>query len=337
MRHHLTVRGSLDAEEVRRWLARPLQRLRRRLVRFPPDAVYLRTHVRDVEGRSAEAAVTLRLPSATLATHEEGVDAQGALREAYEELERRLEKEKARLRRSRRWRRSTRAFQEELLDRMARQSQRELPISQAEELLRNLQEAERFVRRELRWLEASGELASGEVDPRDVIDTAFLQILARTGGPPTREHLLQGAAAALRAEVDRVRRTRQEIHIEEDAVEAAPDRVATLGSGILDFYPSEDELRVEDVVAGLGETPEEIETTVELAAALQTALAALPARWRQALLLRQVEQLDDAEVARALDVATEEIRPLLTHARAFLRGRLAETGLLDPGTANDAA
>ena len=326
MKTHLIVRGSVDADEVRRWLERPLARLRRLLVHFPSDAVHLQVLVRENEGAPrAEASLSLRLPSKTLAASEEEPDARKALKEALEELERLLKKEKARLRRAHEWRESADGFRREILDRMALESERELHEAQARRLRRDLASVEHFVLRELRWFEASGDLAPGEIDPRDVIDTAFSGAISTGGRHPSRLVLLASAARALRSELERARTAREEVHLEDDVPEVAPaERVSTLGSEILDYHQPDEDLRMEDVLADLSATPEELEATAELSALVREALRDLPSRWGQAFRLARVEGLDESEIAKVLDVEKEAVSAYLDHTQAFLRERIAK-------------
>ena len=350
MKTHLTVRGSLDTAEVRRWLERPLARLRRQLVRFPDDAVHLRVLVREAEGAPrAEASLSLRLPSHTLAAAEEEHDACTALKEAFQELERLLKKEKARLRRADGWRDAADGFRRELLDRVALESERALNEAETRRLRRDLASVERFVLRELRWFEDIGDLAPGEVDPRDVIDTAFSGAISARQRHPSRLALLGSAARALRSELDRARAAREEVHLEEDVPEVPPaESVSTLGSEIIDYHQPDEDLRMEDVLADLSATPEELEATAELSGLLQDALRNLPSRWGQAFRLALLEGLDESEIAHVLGVDKEAVSAFLAHTHAFLRERIAEaeaetrapegrTGRPDPGTMLDGA
>ena len=59
-------------------------------------------------------------------------------------------------------------------------------------------------------------------------------------------------------------------------------------------------------------------------AAVERALAGLPADWRAVLLLRLEHELDYEEIARALDVAVGTVRSRLARARAALWTTLAE-------------
>lgn len=57
-------------------------------------------------------------------------------------------------------------------------------------------------------------------------------------------------------------------------------------------------------------------------AVLRDALATLPGRWRGVLVRRDVEGLDDAQVAAGLGLTVEQERDILARARAALRDRL---------------
>jgi DNA-directed RNA polymerase specialized sigma24 family protein/ribosome-associated translation inhibitor RaiA len=329
MTHQLSLRGSQDREEVRRWLERPLARLRRQLARFPADAVHLRTVVREAEGgRRAEAAIALQLPSRTLAASEEGATARAALREAFDELARQLEKEKARLRRARDRRRSHEELRRTLLARAA--ASEPGPSPTAEDIDRQLREVESYAQQELRWLEWNGDLVTGEVDVGDVVDGAFSRALARTPRPD-RRLLLQCATAALRDEVERVRRARAQLRIEEEVPALPPEEAAaSLGSEILDFYQPDEGVTREELLVGLVRTPEEIEASAEALEVLRRALASLPPSWRQALHLQEVERLDPLAIAEALEVEQQAVPERVERARVFLRDWLREAGVLAP-------
>ena len=56
--------------------------------------------------------------------------------------------------------------------------------------------------------------------------------------------------------------------------------------------------------------------------ALASALEAMPDRWREAVIARDVRHLSPAEASRQLGVSPEQERALLNRARANLRARL---------------
>ena len=74
---------------------------------------------------------------------------------------------------------------------------------------------------------------------------------------------------------------------------------------------------------GVGASAEEIALRGRLSAEMERALATLPDRQRQALLLAEIGDLTGLELAQALDVSHDAARALLTRARESLRQALA--------------
>lgn len=68
--------------------------------------------------------------------------------------------------------------------------------------------------------------------------------------------------------------------------------------------------------------PEKEALTRELRALLESAIAALPPRYRAVFVLREVEGLDTAETAACLDVSEDVVKTRLHRARALLRKAL---------------
>ena len=74
---------------------------------------------------------------------------------------------------------------------------------------------------------------------------------------------------------------------------------------------------------GSGASAEDVALHGRLSGELERALAAIPARQRQALLLAEVNELTGVELAQALGVTHVAARALLTRARESLRQALA--------------
>jgi RNA polymerase sigma-70 factor (ECF subfamily) len=60
----------------------------------------------------------------------------------------------------------------------------------------------------------------------------------------------------------------------------------------------------------------------ELTSAIETAIEALPARYRAVFMLRDVEEMNTAETAECLDIPTDTVETRLRRARALLRQKL---------------
>lgn len=84
--------------------------------------------------------------------------------------------------------------------------------------------------------------------------------------------------------------------------------------------------------------PSAVATMIEddRAAALQTALEALPERQRQAVVLRHLEGLSNPEIAAVMDIGIEAVESLTARGKRALRdllaGRQEELGYDDDGT-----
>jgi RNA polymerase sigma factor (sigma-70 family) len=118
------------------------------------------------------------------------------------------------------------------------------------------------------------------------------------------------------------------VHTEEDVPETPPTEwVQTLGDEILDYYEPDEDLKVEDVLPDLDvPTPEAVAETDELRWCTHAALAGIPDRWRRALLLRYVDGLTGADLARAMGQPEADVERVLGHASEHLRQRLVESG-----------
>lgn len=96
-----------------------------------------------------------------------------------------------------------------------------------------------------------------------------------------------------------------------------PERVLSLE----ELPPMPDELREP---APDDETPERHAAGSELRRALQAAIGALPAAYREVLLLRDVEGLSTEATAAALGLGVPAVKTRLHRARLFVRRSLAE-------------
>ncbi len=334
MTYNLAIKGDgLDRKRVEALVERRVARLRRRTRRFPDDGVHLHAVI---AARSAKprvrAALSLRIPSRTLAVHEESKEAKEAIRLAFEELERALDKEKKRLRAERDWGRATREFRVRLARRLE-----EAPVAEAETRVEALGDhvpaLERFAARELRALEEGGDLMPNELEPLDVVDAAILcaveRFEARPPGTNLRPWLLGLLVRSLREQVQRAQRERlRTVHLEEHVPEIRPEeRVSTLGGEQLDFHQADFYLSAEDVLPNLDlPTPEDEGASLEAGRLLASALQVLPSAWRQAFVLRVVEELELEEAATAAARDTATLERDLDLARAFLREKLTEAG-----------
>src|SRR5438045_3874587 len=71
-----------------------------------------------------------------------------------------------------------------------------------------------------------------------------------------------------------------------------------------------------------GRNPEELAGDSEVRGILEGAITSLPDAYRTVLMLRDVEEMDTAETAAALDISEENVKTRLHRARALLRKKL---------------
>jgi len=78
--------------------------------------------------------------------------------------------------------------------------------------------------------------------------------------------------------------------------------------------------------------PEEVSADNELRRRVVQEIAQLPQEYRQAVLLRDVQDLSYGEIAHILQVSVGTVKSRIHRGRAALRDRLAAAGLLPPGS-----
>jgi RNA polymerase sigma factor (sigma-70 family) len=315
-----------------------IERLNKHAPNSPSDASFLRLFVDENAARKLyHVSLTCDVPGRMLAAQEERHDAEEAIREAFTEIARQLERHKETLSHSHLYKRTAR--REELRNlkaeaATAEERERDLFSTIAEQRLKNLYN---FIRRELAYHLAIGDLQPGEITVEDVVDATLLQAYrefanARTG-QDIRTWLLGLAAAKVEAEVKRSKAERAVgVSIEEDIPETPPaEEVSTLGDEIMDFYQPDEDQKLEDIIPDRKTpTPEQILESRELQRYINRTLATLPRFWRRAFVLHYVEEAPIAEVARLTQQSDSDVESALEHTREYLRQRLHEAGFDAP-------
>ena len=171
-----------------------------------------------------------------------------------------------------------------------------------------------FVRREIAYREAIGDLAYGEVGVGEVVDEVLAraaQQAARDGAKRNvRAWLIKLALDQVKAAVRRSRSERaRRISIEADVPETPPtQQVSTLGDEILDFYEPDEDWKVADVVRDRDvPTPEQALESRELQQYIGRTLAQLPRAWRLAFTLRYLAR-PPSERIRKLSLRAWELQ-----------------------------
>ncbi len=106
------------------------------------------------------------------------------------------------------------------------------------------------------------------------------------------------------------------------ATNAALMRVRKRRPDLVSLDASSDESAPARDLVDWGPTPEQALADGETRAAMDEAIAALPPEQRAAFLLRDVEELGNAEAAAALELSVPAFKARVHRARLFLRDRL---------------
>jgi RNA polymerase sigma-70 factor (ECF subfamily) len=83
---------------------------------------------------------------------------------------------------------------------------------------------------------------------------------------------------------------------------------------------------------GAEQDPAERAVSAETTAIMRARIEALPDSWRQALVLREQQELPYKEIAEMLSATEAQVKTWLHRARARLLGQMAEDDLRKPGT-----
>lgn len=297
------------------------------------DSELVRLHglvERHTKRRLYRASLQLRLPRKVLAAREEGEDIELVLREAFAELARQLKKHKSLLNNESLWRRPARRRQ---LRELARGGGR---TEEQQALFRDLIKSHlkglyNFVRREIAYLTASGELLPGQVTPDDVVDDVVVRAYAQQSERPAKlalEHWLrQLALTVLDEQVARRLPSARLVSLEtpvESEIEEDDEQ-------LYEYYQPDEALRLEDlIVSPEASAPESALARYELALRSQQLLAWLPRPWRQVVVLADVDGLNDDEIAEVLGIPATMVATLRQFAEAYLRTKLRDGGYAAP-------
>jgi len=338
VRRNLEFKNFSPSHRLRELVEELIARLDRHAPNSPADTIFLRLFVNENAARKLyHVSLTCDVPWRMLAAQEERHDAEEAVREAFVEIERQLEKHKETLSHSSLYKRLAR--REELRRQKAEavpaeERERELFSTLAKRHLKNLYN---FARREIAYYLATGDLLPGEITAEDVVDSTLLQAYREFVKDPTRREirswLIGLAVEKIEAEVKRSKAERAgSVHIEEDIPETPPtEEVSTLGDEIMDFYQPDEDQKLEDIIPDMtAPTPEQTLESSELQCYINRALATLPRVWRRAFALHYVEGVPVTEIARMTRRPESEVERHLEYAREYLRQRLLEAGFEAP-------
>jgi len=300
------------------------------LQHFGDELVRLHALVeRHTRRRLYRTSLQLQLPRKVLVAREEGEDIELVLRDAFAELARQLKKYKSLRNNEPLWQRPARRRQlRELTKGGDRSEQQGLFRDLIKSHLKGLYN---FVRREIAYLTASGELLPGQVTPDDVVDDVVVRAYAQQSEQPASlalEHWLRKLALEVLDEQVARRLPAARLVSLETPVDS---EIEEDDEQLYEFYQPDEALRLEDlVVSPEAAAPESVLARYEQALRSQQLLAWLPRPWRQVVVLADVEGLSDTEIAAVMGIPAEMVASLRHFAEAYLRAKLRDGGYTAP-------
>ncbi len=320
------------------WLGeinRQILRLERELSVFPSRGTHLNCALRPGGDRPVGVTLTLDVRDKRLRSFGEDPSPVMATRKAFDKLRRSLAEHVSERRREEFWGRTSR-------DKGAGGLQSPQPHNrrQAASLIDlHLESLYNFARREVAYRQAVGDIVEGDLSPEEVVDevalSAIEQFDERPGSLDFDRWLMQLALDLIERRANEIKEEREgALRLEEDVPETPPEEeVAHAGEEVFEFFQPDEDLRLEDLIEDRRvPTPEEVLERRDLQRYVESALAQLPRRWREAFVLYSVEGLSLEETARVMRRAVEEVRHWVELTRALLRERLVAEGVVPPAS-----
>ncbi|MGH9546331.1 MAG: sigma-70 family RNA polymerase sigma factor [Terriglobales bacterium] len=305
-----------------------VEKLSKRLQVFRPELLHLKGVVEQSSPRKAiSVSLNLRLPSGQLAAQRSAQTALAAVKSAFDDLLQQTTRHKELLRSSHKWTRRGAARS---------RTEAQVPFEQTLAAIRpstvssedircyvnaNLSRLERFVERELYFLEAAEQLAPDFITKDEVIDEVIAGALGDGGDKPERLALEPWLyRLAIHAIGDLQARNTDNVlsvHLEESA--RVPN-VRASDEPELQFHQPDETLTRESVIADRRvATPEDIASSDEMNRLMDFALASARPRDREVFVLHSIEGFSVAEIAAITDREPESIQASILAARETLR------------------
>lgn len=296
---------------------------------FQPDLVRLESRIeKNAAHHLYRVALRLKLPRAVLATAAENFGLQSALKEAFDELDRRSERHVSRLQREHLWKRTARRLRLEKLKQGTRGSHdREQRRILCELIQPHLDDLHGYIAREILYRQESGDARARMLDAPDILAGTLLRALERAAARPrrieVRDWLLSLAQQEIADALSQV--------LDSQSLESSPpgkhEEPTTRDEERYVYWEPDERLKLEDLLPDVGaDDPEHAAAERDLRRALVRAIAALPQSWRQAITLTMFEGLTAAQAGALLGRPEAQIEETLRHTRAFLEARAADAG-----------
>lgn len=327
MNVHISYRDR-KTPDIEKDISHLVEKLSKRLQVFRPELVHLKGVVEQNSPREGTTvSLNLRLPSGQMAVQKAAPAASAAVKAAFDDLLQQIGKHKDLLRNSHKWQRrrvadfqprSQVAFEDTV-------AAVPVPMASIDDIRSyvnaNLGRLERFVERELYFLETSEEIIPDSITKEEVIDEAIARALGNGGEKPERLGLEPWLyRLALRSIEDLSSRSAEgvlSVHLEDSA---RRPNVRASDEPELQFHQPDETLTGENVIADRRiSTPEDIASSDEMVALVQFALEGASRADREAFILHAIEGFSLDEIAAITDRKAEEVQGSIVSAREHLR------------------
>ncbi len=332
MNVHISYK-SHKTPEVEREINQHVDKLRKRLQVFRPELVHLHANIEENSAREGTVvSLNLRLPSGQMAAQESGPTPNAALKTAFDALRQQLTKHKDLLRAQHKWVHRRRVGRtrpqpqvpfEDTVAAVQPATVSEADISSY--INANLPRLSRFVERELRYRENTGEVLPDQFLAEEIVGEAISMALGDNLDRPEKlalePWLYRLAMRVIDEEAARSGEPVPEISLDSPA----PRRHAVPGSDEphLQFHQPDESMTEETIIADRRiATPEQSASSDELITLVEVALLSARREDREAFLLFGVDGFSPEEIAAISERPVEDVRQSITTAREHLRKAL---------------
>jgi len=304
-----------------------IQKLQKRLQVFRPELIHLKGIVEENSPREGfVVTLNLRLPSGQMAAQEAGPSATNAIKGAFDELLQQLNKHKALLRSSQKWRRR-KVVTAKQRPRVAFEDTvaAVLPPLISPEDIRtyvnaNLGRLQRFVEREIFFRETADQIGPDTVSCEEVIDEAIARALDE-GDKPERLTLEPWLyRLTLRALDDLVSADGAGDTSVPLEASTRKQNVRASDEPELQFHQPDETFTEESIIPDRRvATPEDLAYSDEMFSLIQFALRGVRPVDREAFILNAIEGFTVEEITAITDRRAEDVRSSIASARELVR------------------
>jgi len=310
------------------------EKLRRRLQVFRPDLIHLHAIVEERPGRVGfDVRLDLRLPSGDIAARQESKLVDAAIKGAFDDLLQQVGKHKDRLRAQHQWPNRRRAGKARPVSQVPFEDTlaavRPAAVSGddiSSYVNANLPRLERFVERELRFRESSGELRAYQLSSNEVVSEAIANALGEDDRPEKlalEPWLYRMAVRAIRDLTHRSTEELGSVHLEDQAHGREHSRSEASDEPMMQFHQPDESVTAENLIPDRGvSNPEESAATDEMIRMIEFALLGTKTEDREAFLLYGIEGFTVDEISVISSRPGEAVRGSIKTAREHLRKNL---------------